>query len=99
MMTTRQVNRMGKSREPGNAYVVLTDPRSGWTYEVLKSYQLDGGKRFARVFANVHGSWTEMGDVYVADLGTRLDLFDRTVFSDAADALGAVFGYGGGRGH
>lgn len=87
-------NRMSKSRKPGDAYITVTDDRIGWTWEILKSYQGDNTKPYARVFCNVHGFETEMGDVYVSEIGTQLVSFDRTVFTDAADALGALFGGG-----
>ena len=76
--------------------MVLRSPTIGWEWEVLKSYQLDGAKPYARVFANVHGFATEMGDCYVTDLGTQLVDFDREVFTDSADAMRAVFGPAGG---
>jgi hypothetical protein len=85
-------NLMGKSRKPGNAYVTLRDPRIGWTWEVLKAWQADGSKPFARVFCNVHGFETEMGDVYVKDVGRELVDYDRTVFASGAEAIDAVFG-------
>jgi len=93
-MAARKVNPMGKSRKPGDAYIVTTDPRTGWTYEILKTYQLDGSKPYARAFCNVHGFATDIGDVYIAEIGTRLDLYDREVFASAADALAALFGSG-----
>lgn len=85
-------NRMGRSRKPGDAYMTLEDRRSGWRYEILKSWQADGRKPYARAFCNVHGFATEMGDVYVSEIGRTLVDFDRDVFADAADALGALFG-------
>ena len=85
-------NPMGKSRKPGNAYMTLSDPRLGWTWEVLKTYQQDGSKPYARAFCNVHGFATEMGDCYVSEIGTQLVDYDRDVFSSSADALAAVFG-------
>lgn len=85
-------NKMGKSRKPGNAYVTLMNPRIGWTWEVLKSWQADGAKPYARVFCNVHGFETEMGDVYVADLGRALIGYDETVFGSEMEAFEAVFG-------
>jgi len=94
MMAARKVNPMGKSRKPGDAYITTIDPRSGWKYEILKTYQVDGSKPYARAFCNVHGFETEMGDTYIADIGTQLLDFDRSVFESSADALGALFGSG-----
>lgn len=88
----RKVNPMGKSRKPGDAYITTTDHRLGWTWEVLKSYQVDGSKPYARAFCNVHGFATEMGDCYIADIGTDVVDFDATVFANRAEAFAALFG-------
>lgn len=91
-------NRMGKARKPGNAYISFTDARSGWNYEILKSYQLDGSKPYARVFARVQGFGDDFGDTYVADLPRGWALqelnYDPEVFTSGADALQALFGSG-----
>ena len=89
-MTTK--NLMGKSRKPGNAYITTLDPRTGWTWEVLKTWQANGSKPYARAFCNVHGFATEMGDVYTADIGRIITDFDRDVFEDEAAARLALFG-------
>ena len=93
-MTTRKVNPMGKSRKPGDAYITTTDVRTGWKYEILKTYQLDGSKPYARAFCNVHGFETEMGDTYIADIGMIVEDFDATVFENKAEAITALFGSG-----
>jgi hypothetical protein len=41
---------------------------SGWTWYVLKSYQADRTKDFARAFCLVKGFETELGDVYWSDI-------------------------------
>ena len=93
-MTTRKVNPMGKSRKPGDAYITTIDPRSGWKYEILKTYQIDGSKPYARAFCNVHGFATEMGDVYIADIGNVITGFDPESFGDESVAREALFGTG-----
>lgn len=85
-------NPMGRSRKPGDAYITTVDYRTGWTYEVLKTYQLDGGKPYARAFCNVHGFATEMGDVYVSDIGKTIESFDESVFETRDHARVALFG-------
>jgi hypothetical protein len=87
-------NPMGKSRKPGSAYITTTDHRLGWTWEVLKTYQRDGSKPYARAFCNVHGFETEMGDVYIADIGTDIVSWDSKVFADRQEAFEALFGTG-----
>jgi hypothetical protein len=87
-------NLMGKSRKPGNAYITTWDPRTGWTWEVLKTWQADGSKPYARAFCNVHGFATEMGDCYVADIGDIITDFDETVFANEDEARVALFGAG-----
>jgi len=91
-MTTK--NLMGKSRKPGDAYITTADPRTGWTWEVLKTYQADGSKPYARAFCNVHGFATEMGDTYISDIGTDIVSFDASVFEDRLAAFDALFGEG-----
>lgn len=85
-------NPMGKSRKPGNAYILTEDPRTGWRYEVLKTWQADGAKPYARAFCNVHGFATEMGDVYVSEVGRSVVAYDGTVFESAEEAGQALFG-------
>jgi len=89
-MTTK--NLMGKSRKPGNAYITTTDPRLGWTWEVLKTWQANGSKPYARAFCNVHGFATEMGDCYITDIGRTITDFDHDVFASADEARAALFG-------
>lgn len=63
-------NLMGKTRKPENPYMVL---RAGnWEWRVLKSYQGNDGKKFARWFCQVITPMTgrsgDLGDVYVSDI-------------------------------
>lgn len=67
-------NVMGKSRKLGNPYMVFVGGPFGPT-EVLKSWQGDDTKPFARWFVAVNG---DMGDSYVRDIVnySRLDYID-----------------------
>lgn len=90
-------NLMSKSRKPSGErpYITLVDERMvpEWTYQVLKSYQQDGSKPYARVFCLVDGFAEDLGDVYVDDLkGARIIDFDRDVFASENDARVALFG-------
>lgn len=78
-MTTKapaHVNQMSKSRpmtyggKKPNPY--LRFEASGWRWDVLKSYQGDNGKQYARWFAEVTSPYTfgstDVGDTYVAEI-------------------------------
>jgi hypothetical protein len=63
-------NLMAKSRKIDNPY--MTFQLGEWEWRVLKSYQKDNGKPYARAFCAVRspytfGSW-EYGDTYWADI-------------------------------
>ena len=55
-----------KTRKPGNPYEVWEG--CGIKYEVLKKYQVDDNKPYARWFVNAIGPYPEMGDMYVAEV-------------------------------
>ena len=64
----RRKNPMGKTVKKEAPYKVFVAP--GWEWRVLKSYQLDDSKQYARWFTAVrsnltYGMW-ELGDSYVA---------------------------------
>jgi hypothetical protein len=90
-------NLMGKGRMKMNdrPYIELVGVGNGWRYHVLKTYQADGQKPYARAMCEVWGFAQEVGDVYIDDL-RRLDLvgFDETVFESADAAAEALFGKG-----
>lgn len=63
-------NPMGKSRKVDNPY--MTFVYGDWEWRVLKSYQADNAKPYARAFMAVRspytfGSW-EYGDTYWSDI-------------------------------
>jgi hypothetical protein len=64
-------NLCGKTRPVSDPYEVWVSPDGLWRWEVLKKWQADDNKPYARWFCNVktpfvpHG---EMGDVYVSDI-------------------------------
>lgn len=91
-------NLMGKSRSAfpvTNPYLTLVDERIGWTWYVLKSYQADGRKPYARVFCMVEGFAREAGDVYIDDLrSATITQWDHDVFASGDEAAAALFGPG-----
>lgn len=71
-------NLMRKSRKVENPYMIYT--AGDWEWRVLKSYQGDNNKPFARAFCAVKspytfGSW-EYGDVYWYDIAGDLTYCD-----------------------
>lgn len=62
-------NLCGKTRPVSDPYEVWQTPNGSWTWEVLKKYQVDDNKPYARWFCNVTSPFcTEMGDVYVSEI-------------------------------
>ena len=65
-------NRMGKSRKADNAYITFGSLDGSWTWKLLKSWQGDDGKAYARWFMDVSSPYTmggsDMGDTYVYDV-------------------------------
>jgi hypothetical protein len=64
-------NPCGKSRPRGNPYEVWETPDGSWRWEVLKKWQADDNKEWARWFCDVYSPYVpsgEMGDVYVAEI-------------------------------
>jgi hypothetical protein len=49
-------------------YASWTDPRTGWKYKLLKSWQGNNGKAYSRWLVLVDGLFTDMGDTYVEEL-------------------------------
>jgi len=64
----------GKTRKTETPWAIFK--RDGWEWRILKNYQNDVNKNYARWFCAVkspmtHGSW-EMGDTYVSQvMGSR----------------------------
>ena len=64
-------NECGKTRPRDNPYERWVSFDGSWTWEVLKKWQADDDKPYARWFCNVITPYVpdgEMGDVYVADI-------------------------------
>lgn len=65
-------NPAGKTRKADKPYITLELARAGWTWKVLKFWQADGSKPYARAFCDVSSPHTygssDLGDVYVSDL-------------------------------
>jgi hypothetical protein len=69
-MTTK--NPCGKMRSVNDPYEVWQSYDGQWTWKVLKKWQVDDSKPFARWFCAVKSPFTfgeyEMGDVYVEEI-------------------------------
>ena len=64
-------NECAKTRDRKNPYEVWKSFDGTWTWNVLKKWQVDDNKPFARWFCDVESPMCpngEMGDVYVADI-------------------------------
>ncbi len=64
-------NPCSKTRKRGDPYEVWENPRAGWRWEVLKKWQADDDKPYARWFCFVTSPMCpegEMGDVYVSEI-------------------------------
>ena len=64
-------NECGKTRPKDNPYEVWESADGEWTWNVLKKWQIDDNKSYARWFCFVTSPFCpqgEMGDVYVHDL-------------------------------
>ena len=63
-------NFMGKTRKYDQPYLIFAG--SGFEWRVLKSYQIDNRKPYARWFCAVKGPGThggyDLGDTYVAEI-------------------------------
>mgnify|MGYP000851942993 CR=1 FL=1 len=61
-------NPMGKQTTIDKPYQVWENPAAGWKWLILKSYQADNNKPYARAFCAVISPYTfgdyEYGDVY-----------------------------------
>lgn len=71
-MAGKQKNPAGKMRKLEQPYAQWTDPATGWEYKLLKSWQADNSKEYARWFVAVRSEYThgsfELGDEYVQGL-------------------------------
>ncbi len=64
-------NLCGKTVKRENAYEVWQTPDGSWTWYVLKKWQADDDKPYARWFCDVVTPYVpngEMGDVYVSSI-------------------------------
>lgn len=94
-MTTKNLMGKGRTKLTDQPYIELEGVGDGWKYHVLKTYQADGSKPYARAYCEVWGTNHEVGDVYIDSL-RRLEMvgFDSTVFESADAAAAALFGGG-----
>lgn len=76
----RRVNKQAKTRPLDKPYEVWFSIEGGFQWRVLKKWQIDDDKPYARWFCAVqspytYGGW-EYGDVYVSEIkqyGVRID--------------------------
>ena len=64
-------NQCAKTRPKDDPYEVWQTPDGSWTWYVLKKWQIDDRKPYARWFCLVKSPFVpegEMGDVYVAGI-------------------------------
>jgi hypothetical protein len=65
-------NLRGKTRPTADPYETWRSPDGSWEWRVLKGYQADDDKPYARWFCAVKSPFThggfELGDAYVADV-------------------------------
>ena len=71
-METKKKNQCLKERPTENPYEIWKSPDGSWEWRVLKKWQLDDDKRYARWLCAVKSPFTfgsfEIGDVYVQEI-------------------------------
>jgi len=94
-MTTKNLMGKGRTKLTDKPYIELVGVGDGWKYHVLKTYQADGSKPYARAMCEVWGLGHDVGDVYI-DALRRLDItsYDPAVFVNVDAAAEALFGKG-----
>jgi hypothetical protein len=95
-------NVASKTRKSDNPYATWTDPKTGWKYRLLKSWQADNSKEYSRWFVLVEGWGTDMGDEYCSNMRPGLNRamssgnenfdFDRTVWSTGGEFAAWAWG-------
>ena len=82
-------NPMGKFRKPEQPYLTVVDEANAFgptTFKVLKSYQIDPDKPYARVMVQavspMTGSFGDMGDAYWGDVTGEVVQRDPVVTDD-----------------
>lgn len=68
MAKAKKTNPANKERTHENPYATWTDPRTGWKYSLLKSWQAANKGAYARWMMNVVGYANDTGDVYVHEM-------------------------------
>ena len=96
VQTRKKKYPVGKQRPILKPYATWTDPRTGWKYSLLKSWQQDNSQHHARWFMAVRGWGDDMGDTYVKDLLPGLVMaaamqnnltFDTAIWADTAEFI------------
>jgi hypothetical protein len=85
----RQLNPMGKMRPVETPYLIIEDKNGAFgptTFKVLKSYQIDPMKPYARVMvqaiSSATGLYGDMGDAYWGDVTGEITFRDPVVTDD-----------------
>jgi len=71
-------NPCGKTRKADNPYEIWKGT-GGWEWHILKKYQKDDNKLYARAFCKVFSPFVpegELGDVYIQDIKTNASLVE-----------------------
>ena len=71
-------NLCGKTRPDDNPYEIWIG-KTGWEWRILKKYQADDDKPYARAFCKVFSPFCpngEFGDVYIAEIKTNASLVE-----------------------
>ena len=94
--STNMKNECGKMRPKSNPYETWQTPNGSWTWQVLKKWQADDNKPYARWFCNVITPIVpqgEMGDVYVAEIKSVARKVDTTL-AGLQSGRGAILAIG-----
>ena len=72
-------NLCGKTRKEDNPYEIWKGT-GGWEWLILKKYQHDDNKPYARAFCKVFSPFTpdgELGDVYISEIQTNAHMVEQ----------------------
>ena len=78
-------NTCAKMRTKDNPYEIWRSPDGSWEWQILKKWQADDDKPYARWFCNVVSPFTpdgEMGDVYVSEIKSQASKVDTATIGD-----------------
>ena len=83
MEKQKQKNECLKERKVDNPYEIWKTPDGSWEWRVLKKWQVDDDKPFARWFCAVKSPFTregfDYGDVYVSEIKEHAEKVIKTI--------------------